>query len=809
MSFCQKLLSISDHLLLLLAQVILPTFVGLVVASRVSATSYVSSDPEALNTAVPLFQLYNFWSIVIGAYPLHATAFSWMAIESIKRVVAKVDLTSPSAHLELVKYGSHYWWAEIVASVLLFLAIGLMLQFAFMQGYVKIVSDDFVNVKLSAIIAWTIALLAFIILPFIRSFRITLLRKEGVAIEAYIEPYKQRLRALFGVAGFCLIYVTNHAINAPPVSVTAADGTKEPCAIVRNETYNHLNCVPDPLAVGGYKCDDGGYHEYRSAEDACVAAVEFFSLVVHNYSAFILHLSLLTFGILLPLQWKSLSAASKLPCMRKLSMAIFVVTGFVCLAVPVSVALGPYPLNDNNTMAQFMYYLWVIIIWVLGVGLASALLNIELIVERRSGLATGGDLPVTFEDGKTSTIREVIERVLERDDRTGAGVPHPRLVQAPGMPRLSFGARLLRAMLGRQQPRVGGTSTSPYASASESGASESHKFSPQVNDLIMGRAKDAANGINWYMGVGKHFAMPSIENGVAAIEKEIRATGGRVLIAPGVMRPEAERAEDVANLEYILSAAAGSSETAFENGGLKRDCGRDGKGERNPLMHDSCNARARHLLTNGSAFDSRFSAVLDCRKLPDGSGMKFEDFVDQAKLKTGGETSPIHEPHILALRLYTTSSFKRINQPLRNRVQHPFPITVNYITEGIGLLRAAEEVGGNRSFDLFRGMKDVACPEDFMQLGGTDAAPMSTTTDLKVAIEYSKSASSLLFKIATKSFLERGADLSFLSAFPGEAEYLLPPLTCLRPTKRTQKVTVQTAPGKTSTYTVVEVEPLK
>ena len=58
---------------------------------------------------------------------------------------------------------------------------------------------------------------------------------------------------------------------------------------------------------------------------------------------------------------------------------------------------------------------------------------------------------------------------------------------------------------------------------------------------------------------------------------------------------------------------------------------------------------------------------------------------------------------------------------------------------------------------------------------------MSTTTSLRVAAEYAKSDSSLsIFKIATQSFLQRGADLAFLSAFPGEDEFLLPPLTAVR-----------------------------
>ena len=44
-------------------------------------------------------------------------------------------------------------------------------------------------------------------------------------------------------------------------------------------------------------------------------------------------------------------------------------------------------------------------------------------------------------------------------------------------------------------------------------------------------------------------------------------------------------------------------------------------------------------------------------------------------------------------------------------------------------------------------------------------------------------------------------DISYLSAFPNEAEYLYPPLTFLKPTGRQQLVE-----AKAMTFTVIEVE---
>ena len=81
--------------------------------------------------------------------------------------------------------------------------------------------------------------------------------------------------------------------------------------------------------------------------------------------------------------------------------------------------------------------------------------------------------------------------------------------------------------------------------------------------------------------------------------------------------------------------------------------------------------------------------------------------------------------------------------------------------------------------DLWRGLKNVEAASGFLESGGTELAPMSTTTSLEVAVRYSASACSVLLKLETANFRERGADLTFLSAFPNEKEVLYPPLTHL------------------------------
>lgn len=105
---------------------------------------------------------------------------------------------------------------------------------------------------------------------------------------------------------------------------------------------------------------------------------------------------------------------------------------------------------------------------------------------------------------------------------------------------------------------------------------------------------------------------------------------------------------------------------------------------------------------------------------------------------------------------------------------------------------------------LWRGMKNLKVADEFLAnlRGGTEVAPMSTTSNFRVATKNGMSDDSLLFKIKASSSLQYGAELQWLSAFPGEAEVCYPPLTYLQPTGRLQLVK---AGGKR--FTVCEVVP--
>ena len=62
----------------------------------------------------------------------------------------------------------------------------------------------------------------------------------------------------------------------------------------------------------------------------------------------------------------------------------------------------------------------------------------------------------------------------------------------------------------------------------------------------------------------------------------------------------------------------------------------------------------------------------------------------------------------------------------------------------------------------------------------------------------------MLLRLRTTSFMARGADISFISAFAAESEVLFPPLTYLKVEEQHQ---VQ-VPGTDVSFTVIDITPL-
>lgn len=285
------------------------------------------------------------------------------------------------------------------------------------------------------------------------------------------------------------------------------------------------------------------------------------------------------------------------------------------------------------------------------------------------------------------------------------------------------------------------------------------------NQLNTGRPADAALGIFPYLGVPDQQIWAGMSKGVAAIEDEFKRHGNEA---------------DLECLYYCLHQPAGSSPKTFQHG-LLRDC------------------------------DPQGNLLPERRRVEDGEPMTFHDFVHHERSKM----AHLLDAHVLALRVYTTAAFRTINNPLRSGTKpHPLPITVAFLTDGVRRLRAvfASRAEGHVQSDFWRGMRNVeldeAAPHGFLAVGGTEQAPMSTTKDFEVALNYSaNSESRLLFKVSTNGFMEQGADVQYLSAFPAEAEFLYPPLTYLRPTGEKERVEVQREHGSSATFTVIEVAP--
>ena len=148
----------------------------------------------------------------------------------------------------------------------------------------------------------------------------------------------------------------------------------------------------------------------------------------------------------------------------------------------------------------------------------------------------------------------------------------------------------------------------------------------------------------------------------------------------------------------------------------------------------------------------------------------------------------LQDHHVMAIRLYSSSLFSLFNCPMRNRTKpHPIRFTMYILMEGLKMLRKVaakiDPEGDARNKYLWRGMKDMKMDMDkFKRVGGTELAPMSTTSSREVANAYAgvgkQGHKSLIFRYNTRG-LSRGVLIDFLSMYPKEKEYLYPPLTTL------------------------------
>ena len=265
----------------------------------------------------------------------------------------------------------------------------------------------------------------------------------------------------------------------------------------------------------------------------------------------------------------------------------------------------------------------------------------------------------------------------------------------------------------------------------------SSKHEDNAKDLITGQPLNAAIGLNFFMGVDDSVA----DDGVARIVDEVARFVEHLRSLPlddvkeryaGFARAPAEMtsAELVAkiveevqgNLEYILYQP--SEEQEYHNG--MRDLGRSfGQFCLEQEFGQDEEARARALRgewpvdfalqKNGKIFNkyrSQWEALTvdEQRRY----AVRFEDFLKHPNTVEAW----LSPAHVLALRLYTTHAFKYLNGPLREtehygqgKRQHPFPLIVSYIAEGIKKMRAVNIINNKDAATtttiLWRGMKGL------------------------------------------------------------------------------------------------------
>lgn len=260
-----------------------------------------------------------------------------------------------------------------------------------------------------------------------------------------------------------------------------------------------------------------------------------------------------------------------------------------------------------------------------------------------------------------------------------------------------------------------------FSNLRSGGDNETGRF--EARDMVFGLSKHAAAGVERYLCIGANGVRSGMNRGAQGIVAEVEAHGSEV---------------DIECLNYVLHEEAGSNAKRFQ-GGLMRDCDVDGKLHPSRRTGEGRGMRLADFLADPAAskadLEEASAARLEpstCRSAPPQSvGLTFQPLRGQA--------------HVLALRLCTTAAYRTINSELRNQARfdrgeaHPLPLTVAWIRNALEKLRTieAESERATEVVYLYRGMAGVRIQPEFLKQGGTELAPMSTTSSLKVAMQYS------------------------------------------------------------------------
>jgi hypothetical protein len=226
------------------------------------------------------------------------------------------------------------------------------------------------------------------------------------------------------------------------------------------------------------------------------------------------------------------------------------------------------------------------------------------------------------------------------------------------------------------------------------------------------------------------------------------------------------------------------------------------------LDYNTISADLNYCLHEVSSEKVCFNGVRDKGR----AGKTIDYFVELPEAKDTG----MNKPEAVSLRFYSSHSFGAVTNPLRDptrETEHPLAAITYYIDQAIRKQLkwgAKDKNAASQERVLCRGFSDLKISDEFKEFGGTEFAPMSTTTDVRVAVGYAirktTTGGALLMRIVTKNNLERDMDLKWISMFPGESERLLAPLTFMNKPKRFQEIEANGVNDQKVKLTVVEIE---
>ena len=191
-------------------------------------------------------------------------------------------------------------------------------------------------------------------------------------------------------------------------------------------------------------------------------------------------------------------------------------------------------------------------------------------------------------------------------------------------------------------------------------------------------------------------------------------------------------------------------------------------GEYGQPICDACKKYGLDHSTVSTDFNYVLYEISSEKKYPNGvrdlgrAGKSIDDYLKMPQSKK----TKMNKPEAASLRFYSSPSFPAVTIPLRDpdrKTKHPLAAITYCIFTGIKkqlALGAEDEEAAVEEKIFWRGFSDLEISESFQKLGGTEYAPMSTSTDVSVAVGYavrkSQTDGALLMRIVTKNNLQRG-----------------------------------------------------